>query len=96
MTCKWTAIVAMALPDRGLWWCAKGQKAEAVDALLNLEKSQRLAEDVGGTRRACTAILEVRMCNQMSTIMPAAVHEEQENAIQPCGTQLFVGAAGGE
>jgi hypothetical protein len=38
----------------------KGQKAEAVDALLNLEKAQRLAEDVGGTRRACQAVLTVR------------------------------------
>lgn len=37
----------------------QGQKAEALDALLNLEKAQRLAEDVGGTRRTCQAILEV-------------------------------------
>jgi len=37
----------------------QGQVTEAVDALLNLEKAQRLAEDVGGTRRACQAILEV-------------------------------------
>ena len=43
----------------------KGQKAEAVDALLNLEKAQRLAEDVGGTRRACQAVLTVRSSSRL-------------------------------
>ena len=42
----------------------KGQKAEAVDLLLNLEKAQRLAEDVGGTRRACQAVLTVCSSSQ--------------------------------
>ena len=37
----------------------QGQATEATEALLNIEKTQRLAEDVGGTRRAVTAVLEV-------------------------------------
>lgn len=38
---------------------AQGKAAEAVEGLLNLEKQQRLAEDVGGTKLACLAVLEV-------------------------------------
>lgn len=37
----------------------QGKLQEAVDALLNIEKQQRLAEDIGGTKLACIAILEV-------------------------------------
>lgn len=37
----------------------QGQVAEATEALLNIEKAQRLGEDIGGTRRACTAVLDV-------------------------------------
>ena len=32
---------------------------EAVESLLGIEKAQRLAEDVTGTRLACTAVLDV-------------------------------------
>jgi len=38
----------------------QGKTQEAVDGLLNIEKQQRVAEDVVGTKMACTAILEVR------------------------------------
>ena len=31
----------------------------ALDKLLNLEKQQRLAEDVTGTKLCCTAILDI-------------------------------------
>ncbi|KAK9823540.1 hypothetical protein WJX72_003562 [[Myrmecia] bisecta] len=37
----------------------KGKLTEALEGLLNLEKQQRLAEDVTGTKLACTAILDV-------------------------------------
>ena len=33
--------------------------AESVETLLGIEKAQRLAEDVTGTRLACTAVLDV-------------------------------------
>lgn len=36
-----------------------GHVTEATEGLLGIEKTQRLAEDVGGTRRACQALLEV-------------------------------------
>lgn len=36
-----------------------GNVSDAVEGLLAIEKVQRLAEEVGGTRRACQAILEV-------------------------------------
>ena len=37
----------------------QGSRAEAVETLLAIEKVQRLAEDVTGTRLACTAVLEI-------------------------------------
>lgn len=37
----------------------QGSREEAVETLLAIEKGQRLAEDVTGTRLACTAVLEV-------------------------------------
>ena len=37
----------------------QGRLSESTEALLSLEKAQRLAEDVGGTRRACAAVLDV-------------------------------------
>lgn len=37
----------------------KGKLMEAVEALLNIEKQQRLAEDVTTTKMACSAILEL-------------------------------------
>jgi len=37
----------------------QGNVAEAVETLLGIEKAQRLAEDVTGTRLACTAVLDV-------------------------------------
>ncbi|GAB4818648.1 hypothetical protein N2152v2_005694 [Parachlorella kessleri] len=37
----------------------QGKAQEAVDGLLNIEKQQRVAEDVVGTKMACTAILEI-------------------------------------
>lgn len=37
----------------------QGKVQEAVDGLLNIEKQQRVAEDVVGTKMACTAILEI-------------------------------------
>lgn len=37
----------------------QGHVTEATEGLLAIEKTQRLAEDVGGTRRACQALLEV-------------------------------------
>ena len=40
-------------------WDLQGSTAEALDSLLGIEKVQRLAEDVTGTRLACQAILEV-------------------------------------
>jgi 26S proteasome regulatory subunit N5 len=63
----------------------KGQKAEAVDALLNLEKSQRLAEDVGGTRRACQALLEVTWRSEPAIVTLAATHasHQRQNDRQP-------------
>lgn len=38
---------------------SKGKVLEAVETLLNIEKQQRLAEDVTSTKMACSAILEV-------------------------------------
>ncbi|PNW73457.1 hypothetical protein CHLRE_14g632775v5 [Chlamydomonas reinhardtii] len=38
---------------------AKGQRAQAIEGLLNLEKSSRLAEDVTATKACCSAILEL-------------------------------------
>lgn len=38
---------------------SKGSREEAVETLLAIEKGQRLAEDVTGTRLACKAVLEV-------------------------------------
>ncbi|EFJ46461.1 hypothetical protein VOLCADRAFT_105455 [Volvox carteri f. nagariensis] len=38
---------------------AKGQISQAIEGLLNLEKSSRLVEDVTATKACCTAILEV-------------------------------------
>ncbi|GLI67665.1 hypothetical protein VaNZ11_011918 [Volvox africanus] len=37
----------------------KGQLASAIESLLNLEKSSRLAEDVTATKACCAAILDV-------------------------------------
>ena len=37
----------------------QGGVAEALETLLGIEKAQRLAEDVTGTRMACTAVLDV-------------------------------------
>ena len=37
----------------------QGNAGEAVETLLGIEKAQRLAEDVTGTRLACTAVLDV-------------------------------------
>ena len=37
----------------------QGSRGEALEALLGIEKVQRLAEDVTGTRLACQALLEV-------------------------------------
>ena len=39
---------------------AAGQRQEAVEGLLALEKAGRVAEDITSTRKACTALLEVR------------------------------------
>ena len=36
-----------------------GQRQEAVDGLLGVEKAGRLGEDITSTRKACSAILEV-------------------------------------
>ena len=36
-----------------------GKRQEAVEGLLALEKAGRVAEDIGSTRKACSAILEV-------------------------------------
>lgn len=36
------------------------QRQEAIDGLLALEKQGRVAEDIVTTRKACTALLEVR------------------------------------
>eukprot|EP00198_Chlamydomonas_reinhardtii_P003310 XP_001692646.1 predicted protein [Chlamydomonas reinhardtii] len=38
---------------------AWGQRAQAIEGLLNLEKSSRLAEDVTATKACCSAILEL-------------------------------------
>ncbi|KXZ45928.1 hypothetical protein GPECTOR_49g512 [Gonium pectorale] len=38
---------------------AKGQRAQAIEGLLNLEKSSRLAEDVVATKACCSAILDL-------------------------------------
>ena len=45
------------LPESACIW--QGNAAEAVETLLGIEKAQRLAEDVTGTRLACTAVLDV-------------------------------------
>lgn len=37
----------------------QGQKQEAIDGLLAIEKQGRLAEDVASTRLACRTIIEV-------------------------------------
>jgi hypothetical protein len=37
-----------------------GRRQEAIDGLLGLEKQGRVAEDVVTTRKACSAVLEVR------------------------------------
>lgn len=37
----------------------QGKLSAAIEALLNIEKQQRLAEDVASTRMACSAILEL-------------------------------------
>lgn len=37
----------------------QGQRAQAIEGLLNLEKSSRLAEDVTATKACCSAILEL-------------------------------------
>jgi hypothetical protein len=37
-----------------------GQQQQAIDGLLAIEKVGRLAEDIGSTKMACTAVLEVR------------------------------------
>ena len=37
----------------------QGKFNEALEGLLNVEKQQRLAEDITATKMACTAILEV-------------------------------------
>lgn len=39
---------------------AKTQRQEAIDGLLALEKQGRVGEDIVTTRKACTAVLEVR------------------------------------
>ena len=44
---------------RTLLFLAQGGVAEALETLLGIEKAQRLAEDVTGTRMACTAVLDV-------------------------------------
>ena len=60
-----TRLPLMNCSELGLFVMLKGQKVQAVDALLNLEKAQRLAEDVGGTRRACQAVLTVRSSSRL-------------------------------
>lgn len=37
----------------------QGKSSEAVESLLTLEKQNRLAEDITGTKMCCQAILEV-------------------------------------
>ena len=37
-----------------------GKRQEAIDGLLGLEKQGRVAEDIATTRKACSAVLEVR------------------------------------
>ena len=37
----------------------QGKRSEALEGLLGLEKQQRLAEDITGTKMACTAILTI-------------------------------------
>ena len=39
---------------------ASGQQAQAIEALLAVEKAGRVAEDSPSTLKACSAILEVR------------------------------------
>ncbi|KAG2483012.1 hypothetical protein HYH03_018092 [Edaphochlamys debaryana] len=38
---------------------AKGQRSQAIEGLLNLEKMSRLAEDITATKACCTAILDL-------------------------------------
>ena len=37
-----------------------GQKQQAIDGLLTIEKQGRLAEDISSTKLACRSILQVR------------------------------------
>ena len=39
--------------------CLQGQLNAALEGLLNVEKQQRLAEDITGTKLACLAIIDV-------------------------------------
>lgn len=41
------------------WVGMQGKLSEALEGLLGLEKQQRLAEDITGTKMACTAILTI-------------------------------------
>ena len=48
------------LKSRRIWFAnPQGQLNAALEGLLNVEKQQRLAEDITGTKLACLAIIEV-------------------------------------
>lgn len=49
--------------DAALAAAKAGQRQQATDALLALEKQARLAEDVAATRKVVTALLQVRGCS---------------------------------
>ena len=51
---------------------AKAQRQEAIDGLLGLEKQGRLAEDIVTTRKACTALLEVRAADARLALVSAS------------------------
>ena len=54
----------------------QGQVAEALEALLSIEKAQRLGEDIGGTRRACMVCMATmhHQCHHISAPDLAAAH----------------------
>eukprot|EP00887_Chlorella_sp_A99_P001021 scaffold14.g1021.t1 len=61
---------------------AAGQRQEAVDGLLAVEKQGRLGEDIVSTRKACTAILEIMVRQAMSYLPNAPSKEAREEAIR--------------
>ena len=45
-----------------------GQKQQAIDGLLTIEKQGRLAEDISSTKLACRTILQVRVAGGASAL----------------------------